>query len=201
MFRIGIVLGLMVMVMAMGGVVQAQTAYVTDELQLGVHGQPDAGDRAFARIKSGDRVQIAEENQYHALVTIPDGRKGWVKKTYLVTEKPAIVRVAEVERERDKAIAKLESLTSGLSEREARVSEIESQVAAREAEGVADAEELKRLRVETFELSDRLKAYEFSVPGRLFFVAAAASLVIGFLISWWWFDHRSRLRHGGFSVR
>jgi len=182
------------------GAVHAETAYVTDRLQLGVNAQSDASGQAFAKIKSGERVQILEENQYHALVTIPDGRKGWVKKTYLVTEKPAIVRVAEVEKERDKAVAKLESLTSGLSDREARVSEIEAQLAAREARGVADAEELERLRVETSELTERLAAYEFSVPGSLFFMAIAASLAIGILVAWWWVDHRSRLRHGGFRI-
>ncbi len=194
--RVGAVCGLIIL----SSVAQAETAYVTDRLQLGVHGQPDASDRAFTNIKSGERVQITEENQYLALVTLADGRKGWVKKTYLVTKKPAIVRLAEVEQERDKAIAKLESLTSSLGDREARVSEIERQVAAREAEGAADAEELKRLRVETTELSNRLEAYEFSVPGTLFFVASAGCLVIGFLVSWWWFDYRSRLRHGGFSI-
>jgi len=194
--RAGFVCGLIVAC----GAVHAETAYVTDRLQLGVHAQSDAKGQAFAKIKSGERVQILEENQYHALVTIPDGRKGWVKKTYLVTEKPAIVRVAEVEKERDKAVAKLESLTSGLSDREARVSEIEAQVAAREARGAADAEELERLRIETSELTERLAAYEFSVPGSLFFMAIAASFAIGILVAWWWFDHRSRLRHGGFRI-
>ena len=40
----------------------------------------------------------------------------------------------------------------------------------------------------------------FSVPGGLFFVGAVASLVGGLLIAWWWFDRRSRLRHGGFRI-
>jgi len=192
--------GLVCVLIVACGAVHAEAAYVTDRLQLGVHPLPDASGKAFAKIKSGERVQVLEENQYHALVTIPDGRKGWVKKTYLVTEKPAIVRVAEVEKDRDRAVAKLESLTSSLGDREARVSEIEAQIAAREARGIADADELKRLRVETSELSDRLAAYEFSVPGTLFFLAIAASLMTGILAAWWWFDHSSRVRHGGFRI-
>jgi len=180
--------------------VQAEIVYVTDRLQLGVHMQADTSDRAFAKLKSGERVEILEENRYHALVTIPDGRKGWVKKNYLVPDKPAILRVTEVEQERDKAMADLESLASSLSDREARVGEIEAQAAARETKVAAEAEELERLRIENDRLTDRLEAYAFSVPGTLFFVAAAASLVIGFLISWWWFDHRSRVRHGGFRI-
>lgn len=196
-FRLGVMCGLVVMSSA----VYAKTAYVTDRLQLGVHAQADTSDRAFTKIMSGDRVEISEENLYHARVKIPDGRTGWVKKNYLVTDAPAIVRVTEVELERDKAIGELESMTSGLSEREARVGEIEAQTAAREAESAGDAEELKRLRVENSGLTDRLASYEFSVPGALFFLATAASLVIGFLASWWWFDQRSRMRHGGFRIR
>ena len=194
MCRFSIVFGLALLCGA------AQAEYVTDRLQLGVHMQPDASDRSFAKLKSGDRVDILETNRYHALVTLPDGRKGWVKKTYLVPDKPAILRVTEVERERDKANAKLDSLAASLSDREARVSEIEAQVSAREAGAAAELEELERLRVENISLSDRLEAYTFSVPGTLFFVAVAVSLVIGCLLSWWWFDYRSRLRHGGFRV-
>ena len=192
--RFGIVFGLVLLCGA------AQAEYVTDRLQLGVHMQPDTSDRSFAKLNSGDRVDILETNRYHALVTMSDGRKGWVKKTYLVSDKPAILRVTEVEGERDKAIAELESLTASLSDREARVGEMEAQVAAREAGAAAELAELERLRVENVSLSGRLEAYSFSVPGTLFFVAVAASLVIGCLLSWWWFDFRSRLRHGGFRV-
>ena len=178
----------------------AGTVYVTDRLQLGVHQLPDTSDRAFTNLKSGERVETSDENLYHIRVTLKDGRTGWVKKNYLVTEKPAILRVSEVEQERDKAIAKLKSLTSGLNDRETRISEIEKQLADREASAEAEMDELARLRIENVELTDSLAAYAFSVPGTLFFVATAARLVIGFLLSWWWFDHRARLRHGGFRI-
>jgi SH3 domain protein len=192
--------GLVCALIATVGSVQAETAYVTDKLQLGVHMQADTSDRAFAKLKSGDRVEMSEENRFYARVRIPDGRTGWVKKNYLVTDKPAFLRLTEVEQERDKALSKLESLTSSLSDREARVSEIEAQVASREAKAAAEAVELERLRDENADLAASLEAYAFSVPGKLFFAASAACLVIGILLSWWWFDYRSRLRHGGFRL-
>ncbi len=182
------------------GSASAETAYVTDSLQLGVHQLPDTSDRAFTQLKSGERVETSEENRYRIRVTLKDGRTGWVKKNYLVTKKPAILRVAEVEQERDEAIAELKSLASGLKGREARISEIEVQLAAREAGAEAEMDELVQLRVENVDLAERLAVYAFSVPGTLFFVAAAASFVVGFLLSWWWFDHRARLRHGGFRI-
>ena len=91
-------------------------------------------------------------------------------------------------------------MTLSLSEREARVSEIEAQVDSREAKAAAEVVELERLRDENADLSASLEAYEFSVPGKLFFAASAACLVIGILLSWWWFDYRSRMRHGGFRL-
>ncbi len=195
--RVGIIYGLAIVF----GSVYAETAYVTDQLQLGVHMQADTSDQPFAKIKSGERVEIADENQYHVRVTIPDGRTGWVKKNYLVADKPAVLRLTKVEQERDKAIAELKSLESSLSDREVRISEIEERVAAREAEAAAEADELARLRIENSDLAGRLEAYSFSVPGTIFFVASAASLVIGFILSWWWFDRRGRLRHGGFRIQ
>jgi hypothetical protein len=65
---------------------------------------------------------------------------------------------------------------------------------------LAEKEELIELREIRADLTDRLEAYSFSVPGGLFFAGLAASLVIGFLVGWWWLDRRSRARHGGFRV-
>jgi hypothetical protein len=180
--------------------VSAEIAYVTDQLRLGVHQAADASDRAFTNISSGDRVDIIEETNYYALVKLPDGRQGWVKKNYLLPDKPAALIVEEMTRERDDALGQLESLQSSLATREERVIQMEVEVAGREAAGLAEKEELIELREIRADLTDRLEAYSFSVPGGLFFAGLAASLVIGFLVGWWWLDRRSRARHGGFRI-
>lgn len=178
----------------------AEPAYVTDQLRLGVHAASDTSDRPFTNISSGDRVEITEENQYYARVTLPDGREGWVKKNYLLEDKPAVLLLAEIEKARDDAVAELATLKSSLADRESRVSEIEKEIVASEEKTKAEQQELVELRAERLELLSKLDAYSFSVPGSLFFIAAGASLVAGFLVAWWWFDWRSRARHGGFRV-
>lgn len=180
--------------------VAAATAYVTDQLRLGVHAAADTSDRSFTNISSGDRVEILEETMYYALVKVPDGRTGWVKKNYLVEDKPAALRLTELEKARDDALAELDALKASLADREARVSSIEQQIVAGEEQAQAEKEELADLRAERLKLMSRLDAYSFSVPGGLFFVAAGACLVAGFLLAWWWFDRRSRSRHGGFRI-
>lgn len=194
---ISVVAGLLMMVAVP---VSAEIAYVTDQLRLGVHQAADASDRAFTNISSGDRVDIIEETNYYALVILPDGRQGWVKKNYLLPDKPAALIVEEMTRERDDALGQLELLQSSLATREERVIQMEVEVAGREAAGLAEKEELIELREIRADLTDRLEAYSFSVPGGLFFAGLAASLVIGFLVGWWWLDRRSRARHGGFRV-
>ena len=178
----------------------AAPAYVTDQLRLGVHNASDTSDRPFTSITSGDRVEILEETQYSVRVTIPDGREGWVKKNYLLEDKPAVLILTEVEKARDDALAELEALKSSLADRESRVSAIEQQIVASEEKTKAEQQELIELREERLELMSRLDSYSFSVPGSLFFISAAASVVAGFLVAWWWFDRRSRSRHGGFKV-
>ena len=186
--------------MLVAGSAAAAPAYVTDKLRLGVHAAADTSDRPFTNVSSGDRVEILEESRYYARVTIPDGRQGWVKKNYLLEDKPAILIVAEVEKQRDGALAELETLKLSLADREARVSAFEQEIAGREAQAKGELEELASLREERLELMDRLDSYSFSVPGSLFFAGAAASVVAGFLLAWWWFDRRSRSRHGGFRI-
>jgi len=178
----------------------AETAYVTDQLRLGVHAASDTSDSPFTNISSGDRVDILEETQYYARVTLPDGREGWVKKNYLLRDKPAVLVVAELKKARDDALSELEALKSSLADREERVSTIEQQIVEREEKALAEQEELIELREERLKLLSKLDAYSFSVPGGLFFASAAASSAAGFLIAWWWFDRRSRSRHGGFRV-
>ncbi len=178
----------------------AEIAYVTDQLRLGVHQAADASDRAFTNISSGDRVDILEETNYYAFVKLPDGRKGWVKKNYLLADKPAALIVKEMKRERDDALGQLESLQTSLAAREARVNQMEAEVTDRAAAALAEKEELIALREIRTDLVERLEAYGFSVPGGLFFAGLAASLVIGSLLGWWWLDRRSRARHGGFRI-
>ena len=143
---------------------------------------------------------MLEENRYYAQIKLADGRRGWVKKAYLVSDKTAVLVVDKMTSERDEAVAELQTLRADLGEREAEISQAEDAVAAREQQALEEAEELERLRVENIELADKLESYSFSVPGSLFLTAVGVSLVAGGLLAWWWFDHRSRLRHGGFRI-
>ena len=98
--RKGALLTLVIGVAAIGNAA-AETAYVTDSLRLGLHAASDTSDRPFENLLSGTAVEVLERNTNYARVKLADGREGWVKAVYLVTEKPAAARVIELESEID----------------------------------------------------------------------------------------------------
>lgn len=200
-FRISaLILALLLFVGAWAGAARAETAYVTDMLQLGVHGAPDTSDTAFTFLKSADSVEVLERNLFYARVRIADGREGWVRTTFLVDEPPPRLRVETVENERDRTAADLEKLRGRFNQQKSKLSELEGKISADEAGVRAEQEELEQLRAANDDLDERLETYRYSLPIFWFLIGIILSLGAGVFAGWWWLDNRSRMRHGGFRV-
>lgn len=200
-FRISaLILALLLFVGAWAGAARAETAYVTDMLQLGVHGAPDTSDTAFTFLKSADSVEVLERNLFYARVRIADGREGWVRTTFLVDEPPPRLRVETVENERDRTAADLEKLRGSFNQQKSKLSELEGKISANEAGVQAEQEELEQLRAANDDLDERLETYRYSLPIFWFLIGIILSLGAGVFAGWWWLDNRSRMRHGGFRV-
>ncbi len=72
-----------------------ESMYVDDKLMIRVTKEP-GGSSSVATIRSGDKLEIkGQKNGYTNIVTTK-GLKGWVKSKYLVTEKPAIIKLKEL---------------------------------------------------------------------------------------------------------
>jgi Tfp pilus assembly protein FimV len=100
--------------------VTAATAYVSDELVLGVYAEQNTQGQRLATLHSGARVESLSVNGEFTQVRLNDGTTGWVKSTYLTTQVPATVRVKQLEEELDRSRA----TTPALAEAAAR-SEVE----------------------------------------------------------------------------
>jgi SH3 domain protein len=182
------------------GNVGAQTAYVTDMLQLGVHTAPDTSDSAFTFLKSADSVEVLERNIFYARVRIADGREGWVRTTFLVDEPPPRLRVEMVERERDQTAAELKKSRERYNQQRSKLGELEKEISTNQSGVRAEQEELERLRVQNGELENELEAYSASLPMFWVLVGIVISIGAGFFAGWWWIDSRIRMRHGGFRI-
>ena len=182
------------------GLAHADTAYVTDSLRLGLHHTDDTSDRPFLNLVSGTPVEVLERNGSYAHVRIPDGQEGWVKATYLVGEKPAQLRVAELEAELAGLRSEVDHARDARSSAENELDRLGKESAVTTESSSALQETLGRLKRENESYEARLDAYRGSLP--LPWVAAAllVTLAGGFVTGLWWLDTLIRRRHGGFRI-
>jgi SH3 domain protein len=178
----------------------AETAYVTDNLRLGLHQAPDTSDRAFRTLESGQTVEILSRDRNYAQVRLPDGATGYLKAAYLVFEKPAKLIVAETQAENDKLARELADTKQAFAGPAATIDALESDVAQQKAaldEGNAKIDELTE---ENDKYRKRQSGYQYSMPFPWVAGALGVSLLAGFLVGLWVVDYRSRRRHGGVRI-
>jgi SH3 domain protein len=178
----------------------AETAYVTDQLRLGLHRAEDTSDRSFRTLESGQEVEILSQTRNYANVRLPDGTVGYVKVAYLVTDKPAALIVAQTQVENERLQQELERTKSQFAGPAATIDALERQVAEQHAALEEGNRRIAELRVQNSDYLERQAQYRNSLPVSWVVGATSVCLVAGFLAGLWWIDYRSRKRHGGFRI-
>lgn len=178
----------------------AETAYVTDNLRLGLHQAADTSDRAFRYLESGQEMEVLSRDRNYANVRLPENVEGWVKAAYLVTEKPAKLIVAEITAERDAVIAELAATRESFAEPAAIIEGLKAEIDAsgkviEEANGRIDD-----LEKENRGYLNLREQYKGSLPITWVGGAIVVCLIAGFLGGLWWTDRRSRRLHGGIRI-
>ena len=181
-------------------VAAAETAYVTDNLRLGLHAAEDTSDRAFRFLDSGQPMEVLVRDRNYANVRLPDGTEGWVKSAYLVDEKPAKLIVAETIAERDALAAELDSARQSFAEPAAAIGRLEAEVGGLTSQLGAAQAQVDELQQENASIRGLKEQYRGSVPIKWVGGAIVLCLVIGFIAGLRWVDYRSRKRHGGIRI-
>jgi SH3 domain protein len=178
----------------------AETAYVTDNLRLGLHQQADTSDRAFRTLESGQEIEVLDRNRNYAHVRLPDGAEGYLKAAYLVFVKPAKLIVAETQAEVERLQTELAELKVAFAAPAAAISSLELELARVEQELQSETESAADLSASNRKYKARHEQFKYSLP--LLWVGSAmlVCLLCGFLGGLWWVDRKSRLRHGGIRV-
>ena len=185
---------------AWSGAAEAETAYVTDSLRLGLHAASDTSDRPFENLVSGVVLEVLDRNSNYARVRLPDGRDGWVKAMYLESEKPAAARVLELESQLGalQASAATAKAAQAAAEHELALLTTELKSTTGSAETVEQT--MLRLQAENRAHEERIESYRYALPLKWVIPALVVMLVGGFLAGLWWLDALIRRRHGGFRV-
>lgn len=178
----------------------AETAYVTDNLRLGLHQAADTSDRSFRTLDSGQELEILSRDRNYAHVSLPDGTQGYVKAAYLVDEKPAKLIVAETQAEVDRLQAELEQLRRQFAGPAATISALEQDVSTLSAQLESNNTQIAELSDDNTDLRRRQSQMHYSLPLVWVGGATAVCLIGGFFLGLWWVDKRSRARHGGIRI-
>jgi len=178
----------------------AETAYITDNLRLGLHQAADTSDRAFQTLESGQELEIISRNRNYANVRLPDGVEGYVKAAYLVSEKPAKLIVAETQATVETLQAELGELKAAFAAPAATIERLEQQLTASQTEASQSVARISELTTELGDYRDRQDQYKYSLPFTWVGGAMLVCLLAGFLGGLWWVDMRSRRRHGGIRI-
>jgi SH3 domain protein len=177
-----------------------ETAYVTDNLRLGLHANETTSDRAFRMLESGQEMEILTRDRNYANIRLPDGTEGWVKAAYLVDDKPAKLIVAEITAERDALIAELEETRQAFAAPAATIEKLKGEAAEFDAQLAAANDRIAELDEENNSIRGLKEQYRGSLPLSWVGIAIGVCLVGGFLLGMWWVDRRSRARHGGIRI-
>ena len=110
----------------------AATAYVSDELVLGVYADQNNQGQRLATLHSGTSVETLAQSGEFTQVRLRDGTTGWVKSAFLTPMEPAVVRVKHLEEELDR----IRATTPALAEAAARseVERLKQELAAKQNE-------------------------------------------------------------------
>jgi Bacterial SH3 domain len=116
----------------LAGSVTAATAYVSDELVLGLYTEQNGQGQRLATLHSGARVETLGVSGEFTQVRLNDGTTGWVKSTYLTTREPATVRVKQLEEELDSRRATTPALAEAAARSE--LEQLKRELAAKQSE-------------------------------------------------------------------
>lgn len=178
-----------------------EVVYVTDILRLGIHRAPDTSDAPFRNLVSGTELTVLERVQpNYARVRTPDGEEGWVRAAFLVSEKPAQLRVAELTEALDEARAALAATEAARLESEASTGRMNEELSRKIAAADAVQNEFARLKSENERYETLVARYRGALP--ILWVAGALVVTFagGLLLGMWWLDRSIRRRFGGHRI-
>jgi hypothetical protein len=125
--------GVAAMLVLAAAKVLASTAYVSDELVLGVYADQNNQGQRLATLHSGASVETLAVSGEFTQVRLSDGTTtGWVKSAYLTTQEPATLRVKQLEEELDRSRATTPALAEAAARSE--VLQLKRELSAKQSE-------------------------------------------------------------------
>jgi len=117
----------------------ADTVYVSDQFEIGVHASTNIDSVIIAVIPSGTPLEVIERNGEFVQISTTEGITGWVDARYVVSEKPSVALLEERTAELQEAARSLGAARADVEVLRQRVAELrrDAATAARSSPDVA----------------------------------------------------------------
>jgi len=178
----------------------AETRYVTDLLHLNLFEQPQSKGKSLKTVKSGEALIIIEQIPGYSKVKTRDNITGWTKSAYLVTDKPARLIVADMERKMSILQKKSSEAVQKMNLAVTHAEKYQQMLQTNEQNSSQHKAQLIKLEEQNNHFKNNIKQYESSVPLKIFISAIILFFIVGLLLGWFIIDYRIRKRHGGFRL-
>ena len=86
--------------------------YVTDQLRLSLYANASSQSKVLKLLQSSDELIVDEIRGPYALVTAPDGTRGWVKRGFLVTSPTSSILLREEKEKNASLFEEIEKLAN-----------------------------------------------------------------------------------------
>jgi SH3 domain protein len=184
----------------------AEIRYVSDQLTLKMY-KDSALSQIMPLLKSGDRLEVLKHDDGYARVKKEDGTVGWVKGKYLEKEKPAALRLIDVQKELDDLRSEhtdllieqpdpIEGPNKQLQERAEAAETSQQNMKLRmkelESERMLHIEELRNLHQQAEDKGD-------SKEMLLWVILPLLTLISGFFIGFKYLEGKVKARFGGYN--
>lgn len=144
--------------------VMADTMYVMDRLELGIHEDKSADSAIVRLVPSGTALEVMVRDEAFVQIRTVDGVVGWVDGRYLMPEKPAQIELAELQTRHSETQSQLEEAELRVEDLDARLEDLSNVDATPGQEAMQNdaASEVERLTEENLLLREELLNIERS---------------------------------------
>ncbi len=135
----------------------AETVYVADRFEIGVHDNTNIDSAIVAVIPSGTALTVVDRDGEFVEVSTPDGVRGWVDTRYVVSDKPSVALLEEHDAKLQDTVRSLGAARAEVEVLRQRVTELQrdATTAARKSPGIT-----KSVSLATNEDASKLKDAE-----------------------------------------
>ena len=202
--------------LALAARASAGTAYVSDELVLGVYAEQNGQGQRLATLHSGANLETLGTSGEFTQVRLSDGTNGWVKSSYLTTQVPATARLKQLQDELDRSRAttpalaeaaarsEVEQLKRALTAKQSELDAARAQVDVPAVASATDGTETAGAHAAQPQAPSAAGMTGTATPAAahtaMWILASLVSLALGFWVGYATLARRVRRKFGGLKV-